>query len=111
MDKLTALSAAGALAMTSVAAVSALFLTIGQGATASSPDPAPAMPVVVTEYQVIPVDANDPIVVTPATTAANTPSRTVYEIDYVQAEPAPTYTDYDDDHDEDHDEYEEEDDD
>ena len=46
MDKLTALSAAGALAMTSVAAVSALFLTIGQGATASSPDPAPAMPVV-----------------------------------------------------------------
>ncbi len=109
MDKSTALSAAGALAMTSVAAVSALFLTIGQGATASSPDPAPATPVVVTEYQVIPVDANDPVVVAPSTTAAATPSRTVYEIDYVQAEPAPTYTD--DEHDEDHDEYEEEDDD
>jgi hypothetical protein len=61
MDKSTALSAAGALAMTSVAAVSALFLTISQGATASSPDPAPAMPVVVTEYQLIPVDANDTV--------------------------------------------------
>ncbi len=53
MNKKTALSAAGALAMTSAAGVTALFLTIGQGASAAPTPAVPATPEVVTEYQVV----------------------------------------------------------
>lgn len=109
MDKKIALSAAGALAMTATAAVSALFLTFGQGATAA---PATAPADIVTEYQVVTVD-EQALPISNATDVVTIPS--------AQAEPEPTpsyenddeaYGDHDDeDHDEDEYGHEEDDDD
>jgi len=111
MDKKTALSAAGALAMTSAAAVSALFLTIGQGATASPEPTTPVVPDVVTEYQVVQVEPDPDVVSTASTAVATSVPRTIYEIEYVQEAPVAAAI-YADDHEESEydDEYEDEDD-
>lgn len=110
MDRTTALSAAGAFTLTTVAAVSALSLTVGAGADAASDptDPAVMQPEVVTEYEVVQLDADG------ATNGGAVPalepdgSNVVYEVQYVQdqAPTAPPAATYDDDH-----EYEDDDDD
>ena len=58
MDRKTALSAAGALTLTAVAAVSALFITMGAGVDSADEPTTPvvAEPEVVTEYEVVQVD-------------------------------------------------------
>ncbi len=88
MIRKTALSTAGALAMTSAAAVSALFLTIGQGAENTTSDTSSA-PIVRTEYEIVQLEpvAAEPDPTPMATTTATPRQLTVYEIDYVQAEP------------------------
>ena len=62
MDRKTALSAAGALTLTAVAAVSALFVTMDAGADAGNEPTAPvvAQPEVVTEYEVVAVEPTSP---------------------------------------------------
>ena len=105
MNRKTALGTAGALTLTSAAAVSALFLTIGNGETATAETTTPG---VVTEY----VIADSP--------AASPTASTIYEIEYIEG-PSPTPTvdtyddeyaddDEDDDEDDDDDEYEDDDD-
>ena len=89
MNCKTALGTAGALTLTSAAAVSALFLTIGNGGAATAETPTPE---VVTEY----VIADSP--------AATPTASTIYEIEYVEG-PSPTVATYDDEYDE-YDEYE-----
>lgn len=85
MDRKTALGVAGALTLTSAAAVSALFLTIGNGGATATDDPAPE---VVTEFVVADTAGNITAVPTEAT---------IYEVEYVEG-PAPTGASYEDDH-------------
>lgn len=104
MDRKIALSAAGALAMTTAAGVLAISMTVGQS-TGSAPDP-----VLTTEYQVVQVNPDQSIT---TTTVAPT-ARTVYEIEYVEEttqSAMPAYEDDDHDEYEDHDESEHEEDD
>jgi hypothetical protein len=91
MDPKTALGVAGALTLTSAAAVSALFLTIGNGGATATDDPAPE---VVTEFVVADTAGNITAVPTEAT---------IYEVEYVEG-PAPTGASYEDE--DSHDEYE-----
>ncbi len=106
MDRKIALSAAGALAMTTAAGVVALSMTVGQAATA---DPAPLPANITTEYEVVQVPASELADLTTTTTSAGD---VVYEIVYQDA-PAPAVAYEDDDHDdyEEHKEHEEDDDD
>lgn len=97
MDRKTALGTAGALTLTSAAAVSALFLTIGNGGTATAETTTPG---VVTEY----VIADSP--------AASPTASTIYEIEYIEGpSPTPTVDTYDDEYADEYDEYEDDDDD
>lgn len=86
MDRKIALSAAGALAMTTAAGVLALSMTVGQASTA---DPAPAPADVTTEYQVVRVPASELADLTTTTISAG---EIVYEVVYEEA-PAPAYDD------------------
>ncbi len=84
MNRKTALRTAGALTLTSAAAVSALYLTIGNGGTATAETTTPE---VVTEY-----------VIADLPTATPTAS-TIYEIEYIEGpSPTPTVDTYDDDY-------------
>lgn len=108
MDRKIALSAAGALAMTTAAGILALSMTVGQTSTA---DPAPAPAAVTTEYQVVQVRASE---LADLTTTTISPGEIVYEIVYEEAPaPAVTYEDHDDEYEmaADYDEHEEDDDD
>ena len=97
MDRKTALGTAGALTLTSAAAVSALFLTIGNSGTATAETTTPG---VVTEY----VIADSP--------GATPTASTIYEIRVRIEGPTPTpavrrvtmaYDDDDDEYDDDDD--------
>ena len=88
MDPKTALGVAGALTLTSAAAVSALFLTIGNGGVTATDDPAPK---VVTEFVVADTAGNITAVPNEATS---------YEVEYVEG-PAPTGASYEDEDDHD----------